>query len=310
MKLYFLCVVICCGWASVWAYDGHSLTEDNVPQLTWNGHYGIKPVTEPSSEDMADFVVNEIIMLTAILDKSYPCAVSCLKQTFMEIMNDLRDPAVPSPNRFSTGPNSQVQLSEGTGDFARISICSAYQRGKNCLNACPDGPLKIVLEAESELLADVCTERFEPLWRNASCIEQSLANTNINDQCRAKLVCPTDIPSNLEHHFLRRANFDLPSFTITLEALCQFMSPGGCIDCLRDGLIQHGCDRNVVGLAREAFTSLLRSGTKLLEKAGVKEEDIPRGCQRFIETSSTVSPAARVPALMIFGAVAMISMSF
>jgi len=109
----------------------------------------------PSADDMAREIIIEISDV-ATVDETFPCSYECFADTVFGWAS-----AYPPSSTPKVETNATNKMAE---TFERQ--CNVYKKGDTCLNKCPDGDLKTLLEKMSEPLNYMCKEQFEEIKKN------------------------------------------------------------------------------------------------------------------------------------------------
>jgi len=106
-------------------------------------------------DDMARQIIEEISNV-ATKDPTLLCSYECLSDTVFDWASAY--PPSSNPKVETNATNKMVETFERQ--------CNVYKKGDTCLNNCPDGDLKTLLEKMSEMLNYMCKEQFEEIMKN------------------------------------------------------------------------------------------------------------------------------------------------
>jgi len=227
---------------------------------------GVGP-TEEWLNYIAGRTTSEFTRFASFLDKSARCTEKCLATTVSQIVREIYAPLQGHPE----------QWVEEVIERVKGPACQAYQNGKGCWDACPDGEMKMLTQAVAKVASAICnTDSLEALKQNLPCIKENI--NSVADSCRER--CPVDAMNHLYTDIINGTPRDFAWYEKSVGAFCGY---GDCASCYHDGLISHGCDQNTVDFAfKDVVRVYLISVTELLMEAGIPYEQIPAGCQQFL----------------------------
>jgi len=168
-------------------------------------------VSALAAKDTIGRIVDPITSLAKVKDASYECSRSCLVAAVKQVLRPSSD-------------LKKLQNQKGGALLILKSLCDVYANGKECLNSCPNGELKEILEGLSSPLNYAC-DNFDRIKHSLNAIPETM---NFNFSTCEK--CGDKDPLNIalfSPQYVKDAKKKCENKKCYVECVNQLLSEGG-----------------------------------------------------------------------------------